>query len=687
MIKMSKKLSAFIVGASLVFSLGINSAPAFAGDFPPPPPGFTPTSEDTSVIDRSTSSPSINNGDTPTPGTGGVDCKNGQWNGSECVYVPPANCDDPGQEYIPPKEPIAEIPPEKDKNGNIIKPGVPGVPGDPGQPFRAKGPKCSEFFGQKSSFVESGSAKWSSDQLLWGVEDIIYGPIAVGGSPLKTPRPVASGLPSRGDWGMVSYPSNWPSFEVPLSPIGSHCKNVAIPFTSSFLPTIGYRSPSGFPWRQTVITEYIGGGGWNQGPAQYKTTFEGQWYGDCQFPSVVLHDVDCSISAEDPIVTGPIDYYGKTDSVISTTPVNNVVRSDGLPVPESKDSWLEDSLYDVDKNIKGTKYTQIGQYAKGGSWSWGGIPEAKKLSLVQNCSKDNASSYFNFSSVVNFYGNWATWFKSTHAQCSWISVAGAQKFNNCEKPYMINGATKSLFGPDYGGLDKFHITCPTATSKSQVVDGWASLDYSCAPPTEICIDYVTVPGKTCKAVITGDPDADYTMCSYDKKPTVLNPDGVTEVNGLNNTMDISATGGTWEIDWGNVTPFNVPGTPKDRWTQWWVEGGSSPGKADYKANNTKQPFKGEFNGNRVLMWDNRTDESNQGIDGKWENTLDMHWYTAGKNGSKYTVYQKHGFSYDRNMQMQNLDGSYRNITVTSSMTCKSNEMTFNVLQGRNVTGN
>jgi len=427
-----------------------------------------------------------------------------------------------------------------------------------------------------------------------------------------------------------SGPSGLPSEGSP--PYDGQCRNDFRPVPGGFGLT-GYMAPQAVNYTVSKTTRI------NDARNPVVVDVSITW-GNCVWPSVTSVNNLCPLWAGDGAAYGPT---GK-----------------GLPVQDSVKGLDPMSIARTVAPLQ-TADGETRVYSDVGI-GFAGKDTYTKASMVYGCNR-NLMARFRFE--PNHPGNFALTATGEAARCGYVTFAGMSKFTGCQAPEF------------YNFRDTGHMDC-----QGNIGDGWLnSYDFSCQKPTEVCS-----PSQPCAPARA--PGA--VRCTWLDNPVLTTPGGDKVTLDKNNKMpttQVYANGSPWLINWGDMKVTGATGVTSE-WSDWFVTKDSSPGNTSMDASNTKQPFNGEYNNKRVLMWENTPTDLGKGIQGTpWPQTLNMFWYLPGNDGKTFTVYQNRSFTWTNTYTMTNWDGSTTPMTTNPvNQTCGSTQMPFQVVQGRSAGG-
>ena len=428
----------------------------------------------------------------------------------------------------------------------------------------------------------------------------------------------------------------------------------------------GFYSPIAVKWTDSQVWWVDSNNELQKGT--YSVEYYGEAEGGCLWPNVGSNTNTC------PLWLGNVYAYGPT--------------GDGLPVeigPNVKDpASVAQTVGRLKADGKEVNFSKMGTAFNDGTFD--SMNSQGKASLTADCNTDLAQD-FDFWPAHT--GNYEMWGKQTTVKCNYISFMTVKKLTGCDQPYNITMSQVGWKDCDYNvwegalGPDDYDFSC-TVPVVNIVCTG------------ETCTNVVKVPEpmedptKPPTLIPVPIPNDNKTLVCLHDTPMVETPQGKT-YGFLNKTLTVGSDGSLWALNWGDMQVFNVS-TTGTTWTNNYVESGSTPGKEDLKASDPLQPFNGEYNNKRVLMWDGDLTDNTKGVDGPpWAKTLNMHWYTAGMKGvsdsSLFTVYQNRNFTWEKNGKFPNWNGSIgKPQGQLIPQTCTTTPASFIVVQGRSAGG-
>jgi hypothetical protein len=363
-------------------------------------------------------------------------------------------------------------------------------------------------------------------------------------------------------------------------------------------------------------------------------------YGKCIWPSIKQVANTCPTEAGPTFGSGP--------------------SGTGLPVEIAPGVYDPTSQYKkvgpIPVNSGGgtIAYTKLGKSLKNGSFD--GLSSKQKAAMIENCVQENIFEQFDFK--VTHPGNYKVEGPGKTVKCSYTQFLSFIEFTGCNDPVTTNYKNE-------GWVDCDGVMNPGVNN---------TYDFSCKRVTVTC----EAGDSRCEA----NAPAGAIICVYDK-PTLTEPNKM-KIDYLDVPIQVGATGEKWILDWGNLVVKNMPGKETNRWTEWIVEKGSTPGREDLNASDKNQSFKGEFEGKRVLRWEG--EKSSAGVDKRWAETLDMNWFMASNQDKFFRVHQDRDFTWEKRINMENWDPSFSNLNVDIPQTCRSKTFTFDLLRDRNAGG-
>jgi hypothetical protein len=379
-------------------------------------------------------------------------------------------------------------------------------------------------------------------------------------------------------------------------------------------------------------------------------------YGDCIFEPVKQYVNTCQIEAGPVSGTGP--------------------KGKGLPVQIAPNKYDPTTVSKTVGPLSSTSGKEIvrsklGNKILGGGFD--GLSSKQKAAMIRDCAKENTGPnniYAQFDWEIEHPGNYVIEGPGARVKCAYSEFMDVIEFNGCEPVQRGPNSNK-------GWLD-----CNGVMNDGE---NW-SYDFTCKKIEIEC--FVEDGGVFCSQEnrspfrLPSNLPADTVFCVFDEA-IVNEPNGVT-LKHKKTPINVGAVGEKWVIDWGNVDVRNIPGSETNRWTEWHIGDDSSPGKKDLDASHSSQPFKGEFEGRRVLAWED--DKNGVALPNRWATKVDINWYAAGTNNKYFTIYQNRKFTWKKTINMTNWDGSRRSVEVIVPQNCKTQTFTFNLLRNRSSGG-